>query len=249
MLTLLAHRERCLRNLLRTFVGTSLVFICCSQAASQSQTSETEALVWPEVDGHLQLPLQMRVLVFSGLEQGDNVPFQQWYAAAALGYQFKPILREHLINIDPDKEHYLVFGGGYEFLRTTQSGRSKDEKRVTVDITPAFRFPAEFLVRDRNYIEFRWIGSTYTTTYRNMLSVERDFLYHGFRFAPYGTAEAFHDGATDSWNQAWYTAGIQWPYKRLLKVETYYRRESCPACQPARWNAVGVTLHLFGTVR
>lgn len=56
--------------------------------------------------------------------------------AAALGYQFKPIRREHLENIDPEKEHYFLFGGGYEFLRTIQSGKMKDENRITIDVTP-----------------------------------------------------------------------------------------------------------------
>src|SRR5580698_3420646 len=94
-----------------------LATILCS-VLGWGQTSSTETEAWPEVDAHIQLPSHLRILTFAGLEQGIGYPFQQWYAAAALGYQFKPILREHLLNIDPDKEHYLVFGGGYEFLRT-----------------------------------------------------------------------------------------------------------------------------------
>jgi len=238
-------------RLLRMLLATSLIFIFCSRATGQSQTSgaETETLIWPEVDGHLELPSQLRALVFTGLQEGADYSYQQWYAAAALGYHFKPILREHLINIDPDKEHYLVFGGGYEFLRTTQSGGTKAENRIALEVTPGFRLPAEFLVRDRSFFEFRWINAVHSTRYRNLLSVERDFLYHGFRFAPFGSAEAFYDGAKQSWVQDWYTAGIQWPYKRLLMVETYYRRENCLSCTPAHWNAGGVTLHFFGTTR
>jgi hypothetical protein len=217
----------------------------CSQAACQSQTPDTEAQVWPEVDAHLELPANLRVLVFSGLEQGVGFPFQQWYAAAALGYQFKPILRQHLLNIDPDKEHYLVFGGGYEFLQTFRSGKMTDENRLTIDVTPGFRLPAEFLVRDRNWIEFRWIDGVYSTTYRNMISVERDFLVHDFRFAPYGAAEVFYDGSKHSWDQEWYTAGVEWPYKHLLMLDTYYRREHCSTCDPVNWNVGGVTLSFY----
>jgi hypothetical protein len=147
-------RTNCLRKIL---LGTAVMLIFCSAAASQSQPPDTETQVWPEVDAHFQLPSHLRVLALSGLEQGVGFPFQQWYAAAALGYQFKPILREHLLNIDPDKEHYLVFGGGYEFLRTTQSGIVKHENRITIDVTPGFLLPAKLLVRDRNWIELRWI--------------------------------------------------------------------------------------------
>ena len=220
-------------------------FIVCSHAASQSHGSDTESLVWPEVDVHLQLPSQLRILLFRGVEEGVNYSYQQWYAAGALGYQFKPILREHIRNIDPDKEHYFVFGGGYEFLRTDQSGKLKDENRMTLDATPGFRFPAEFLARDRNFIEFRWIDGVRSTTYRNLLSVERDFIVHNVHFSPYGSVEAFYDGSKHSWDQEWYTAGVQWPYKRLLKLETYYRRENCPTCKPSNWNVGGVTLHFY----
>jgi hypothetical protein len=231
--------------LLRIFLALSLMAISCSSAAGQSQTDSTESEVWPEVDVHVQLLSHLRVLTFTGLEQGVGYPFQQWYAAAGLGYQFKPILRTHLENIDPDKEHHLVFGGGYEFLRTVESGKLKHEERLVIEVTPGFRPPAGFLVRDRNRIEFRWINGVYSTTYRNLLTVERDLLVRGFRFTPFGSAEAFYNGAPHSWNEEWYTVGIQWPYKRLVMLDTYYRRENCPTCNPRNWNAAGLTLNFY----
>jgi hypothetical protein len=229
----------------KIFLGTAVILVFCLGAAGQSQPPDTEAQVWPEGDVHLQLPSHLRVLALSGLEQGVGFPFQQWYVAGALGYQFKPILREHIFNIDPDKEHYLVFGGGYEFLRTTQSGIVKHENRITIDVTPGFLLPGKLLVRDRNWVELRWINGTYSTTYRNMVSIERLFLVHGFRFSPFGSAEVFYDSPKHSWNEEWYTAGIQLPYKSLLMVETYYKRENCSTCNPTDWNVGGVTLHFY----
>ena len=230
--------------LLLSLLAVSL-YMVCPRAAGQSAPEMTENEAWPEADLHLQLGSQWRVLSFVGLEQGAGYPYQQWYVAAAVGYQFKPILREHLLNIDPDKEHYLVMGGGYEFLRTTQSGIVKHENRITLDATPGFRLPADFLVRDRNWLEFRWIDGTYSTTYRNMLTVERDFLVNGFRFSPYGSTEFFYNGAQHSWDTQWYTAAVEWPYKRLLMIDTYYRREHCSTCNPTNWNVGGVTLNFY----
>src|SRR5271167_323251 len=178
----------------------SLLLIFCSVADAQSETSSTDTQAWPEVDVHIQMTSSLRILTFAGTEQGIGFPFQQWYTAAALGYQFKPILREHLINIDPDKERYFLFGGGYEFLYTTNSGKQTDENRVTLDGTFGFRPTARFLVRDRNWLELRWIDGVYSTTYRNMVTVERDFLVPGFRFSPYGSAEVFYDGSKHSWD-------------------------------------------------
>jgi hypothetical protein len=223
----------------------SLFMSVCSVAGAQTSAPNTETQVWPEVDAHIELPSNLRVLTFSGLEQGVDFSFQQWYAGAALGYQFKPILRPHLENIDPDKEHFLVLGGGYEFLRTIQSGKVTNENRVTIEGTPSLRLPSEFLVRDRNWIELRWIDGAYSTTYRNMLTVERDFVVHTFGFSPYGSAEVFYNGPKHSWNEEWYTAGVQWPYKQFLMLDTYYRRENCNTCSPASWNVGGVTLNFY----
>ena len=226
-------------------LGLILATIFCTGAVAPASAQSTETEVWPEGDAHIQFPSHLRVLAFTGLEQGVGYPFQQWYAAAALGYQFKPILKPHWQNIDPDKEHYFLFGGGYEFLRTAQSGNVKHENRITIDGTPTFRVTPRYLVRDRNWVELRWIDGNYSTTYRNLLALERDFRAHGVRFTPYGTAEVFYDGPKHSWDQEWYTAGVQFPYKRSFMLETYYRREHCATCTPEDWNAGGITFHFF----
>lgn len=231
--------------LLGAFFGASFVAISCAHASGQSLTAPTETQVVPEADLHLQLPAGWRVLAFTGLEQGAGFPYQQWYGAAALGYQFKPILRPHLENIDPDKEHYLVFGGGYQYLRTTESGKVTQENRLVIELMFNYRLPVNFLVHDRNRVELRWVNGSYSTTYRNQLGLEHDFLVHGFRFTPYGSAEIFYDGAKHSWNEELYTAGIQWPYKRVMMPDTYYQRVNCSTCNPPNWNVAGATLNFY----
>jgi hypothetical protein len=232
-------------SFLRVVLSLLTLMSLCPRCGGQSQPQTTETEVWPEVDAHIQLASNMRVLAFTGLEQGVGYPFQQWYAAAALGYQLLPILAPHLENIDPDKEHYFLFGGGYEFLRTVQSGNVKHENRITLDATPGFRMRRAILVRDRNWVELRWINGAYSTTYRNRATIERDVLTGTFRFTPYGSIEGFYDGSSHSWTQVWYTGGVQWPYKRLWMLNTYYRRENCDNCNPRSWNAAGVSLNFF----
>jgi hypothetical protein len=232
-------------TLLGILVGLSVSIVSWSGAAGQASTSSTENEAWTEADAHVQLGSNWRVLSFVGLEQAAGYPFQQWYVAAGIGRQFKPILRPHWENIDPDKEHYLLLGAGYEFLRTTQSGKVKHEDRITIDMTPSIRPLAKLLLRDRNWVELRWIDGKYSTTYRNLVAGEVDLRAHGIRFTPYGTAEIFYDGSKHSWDQEWYTGGVQLPYKRVFMLETYYRREHCPTCTPQNWNVGGITLHFF----
>lgn len=233
------------RALVRIFFGLWLSMFCPSFALGQSTPATSENQLWPEGDVHVEFPSNLRLLTFAGVEQGVGYPYQQWYAAAALGYQFKPILRPHRINIDPDKEHYFLFGGGYEFLRTIQSGKVKNEDRITIDVTLNVRPLARLLLQNRNWVELRWIDGAYSTTYRNMSSGQGDFRIHGVRLSPYGAAEFFYDSQTGSWNQEWYTAGVQWPSERRFMLDTYYRREHCPTCTPQNWNVGGVTLNFF----
>lgn len=229
----------------RTLFGSLLAGVSCLGSLAQSQSDSTETQIWPEADAHVEFLSHWRMLAFGGTEQGIDYAYHQWYGAAGLAYQFKPILRPHLQNIDPDKEHHLVFGAGYEYLWTLQSGKVKKEDRITIDLTPSFRTPGNFLIRDRNWLELRWINGNYQTNYRNMIAVERDFLVRGFRFTPHGNVEFFYDGQSNSWNQEWYTAGVEWPYRHVFMLDTYYRRENCPTCKPAIWNVAGMTLNFY----
>jgi Protein of unknown function (DUF2490) len=212
-------------------------------ASSRSVGQPTE--VWPEVDAHVQLPSDFRVVATAATRQGVAFPYQQWYVAASFGYQWMRMTMPHLVNMDADKEHYVMLGGGYEVLHTVQSGKVKNENRLLLDPTIGLRLPAGVLVRDRNRVEFRWVEGVYSTTYRNQISVERAFLVRGFRFSPYVSPEFFYNGARHSWSQERYNAGVQWPYQHLLMLDTYYLRRACSACSLGSLNVVGVALNVF----
>lgn len=227
-------------------LGLFLATVFHPGAAGQSQTPTTGSEVWPEVDAHIQLPSNLRALVFAGSQQGVGFPYQQWYLGAGLAYQWKRVSSHRHTNIDPDREHLFVFGGGYEFLQTNRSAKTSDNSRFLLDATSSFRLPAEFLLRDRNRVEFRWVNGAYSTTmYRNRITIERDFLVHGFRFNPYGSSEFFYNGAKDSWYQERYSAGVHWPYKKFFALDTYYLRKNCATCKPANFNVAGVTLNFY----
>jgi hypothetical protein len=229
--------------LLRVLLRLAIITLCNSGAAGQSRSTDVE--LDPEMDAHVQFASNLRLLAFGGLTQGVSFDYQQFYAAAAVGYQWKPILKPHLINIDPDKEHYVVVGGGYEFLRTNQSEKIKDENRMTYEVLLGFRPYGGMLLSDRNRIEFRWINGKYSTTYRNRPALEHDFLLRDFRFTPYGSVELFYDSSKSSWDQRWYSGGIQLPYKRAIMLDTYYRLENCTACKPQNAKIVGMTLNIY----
>ena len=236
------------------FIVWLLLSIPFSRVVAQVAASTSQTQWNQEVDAHVQFASQWRAIAWVGGTEAQNYPFQQWYAAAGLGYQFLPFSTPHTQNIDPDKEFYIVVGGGYEYLDTTSSG--KVENRGTIQATFGYMFPGDVLVRDRNWLELRWVNGKYSTTYRNMLMLEHEFRIHELRVSPYGSVEAFYDGAgrtaeaayggaKGSWNQWWYTAGVQLPYKRQFMTQMFYRRENCSTCAPENWNEWGISFHFF----
>jgi len=222
--------------------GLLLIMLMGSVASAQSNTVGE---FWPAVDAHVEFTDNWRLLAFVGLKKGEEFAYQQLNAGVGFGYQWKTISKPHLLNIDPDKEHIFVFGGGYERLQTLQSGNPSNENRLVLQGTVGYRLSSRFFVSDRNRVEFRWVNGTYSTRYRNMLFGLYDFKIHEFRFSPYASAEAFYNGAVGSWNEEQYAAGIEWPYKRLLMLQTYYLRQNCTTCNPAHLNVGGLTLNLF----
>ena len=227
---------------IKIVVGVALMAAFCLPASAQSQTVGE---FWPAVDAHIQFADNWRALAFVGLKKGDEFSYQQVNAGLGLGYQWKAISKPHPENIDPDKEHNLLFGGGYERVQSIQSGSPSNENRLALAAVAGFRPASRLLVTDRNRVEFRWINGVYSTRYRNLLFGEYDITIRKFQFSPYASAEAFYSSATGSWNEEQYTAGVEWPYKRLLMVQAYYLRENCTTCKPEHLNVGGLTLNLF----
>lgn len=170
--------------------------------------------------------------------------YEQVDAGLGLGYQWKTIQKPHLENIDPEKEHIFLLGGGYEYLHTV-SGKPKYENRLVVEALAGTRPVSRLLIRNRNRVEFRWVNGVYSTRYRNNLSLNYDITAGRFRCTPYTSAEAFYDRAMGSWYQEQYTAGVEWPYKRVVMIQIYYLRQNCNSCNPAHLNVAGLTLNLY----
>ena len=230
-----------MKSLAKAVVVVTVILTSCAPAFSQAQTAGE---FWPEAYVYCQLPENWRLLAIGGLKNSEETGYRQVNAGIAIGHQWMRITKPHLENIDPDKEHLLVVGGGYENLQTI-SGKTKFENRMVIEGMPGFRPFSRFLVRDRNRVEFRWINGVYSTRYRNQLSAEYDIKVHDFRFTPYGSAEMFYNGPTSSWNEQEYTAGVEWPIKHILQIQTYYLRQNCETCKPPHLNVAGLTLNFY----
>jgi len=213
--------------------------------AAHAQLPATGGQGWYIGNVWVQLPHHLRFLAAGELNAGTNYSYQQWSAGGGLAYQWKRVTElTHLININSDKESRLVFASGYEYLWTEQEGSTTAEDRLLVEATPREPPFGRWLLEDRNRVEFPWVDGAYSTRYRNRLTVERDLLIDNFRFTPYVSAEFFYSFDKNSWDEQRYAVGIQWPYRRLLMLETYYLYQHTTKA-PTSTNVFGVTLNLY----
>jgi len=225
--------------------GTAVALTGLTPGRALGQASSDGDAVWGSLEGHAQLRSNLRALVLGESKSGTDYSYQQWILGVGLGMQLKRFARPRLVDLDPDRDHSLVVGTGYEYLKTDETAKPSSENRLLAELTGRARPPAEFLVTDRNRFEFRWVNGVYSTRYRNRLVVERATRVGGLRFTPYLSAEFFYDWAHDSWNEEQYAAGIEWPYRHVLKLSTYYLRQDCTTCSPRRLDVIGLALDYF----
>jgi hypothetical protein len=211
----------------------------------RAQLPSTAGQGWYTGNLWLQLPHHLRFLATGELNAGTNYSYQQWIAGGAFAYQWKRVTHlAHLVNINNDKESRATAGAGYEYLWTEQEGTATAEDRIVLLVTPRYRPFERWLLEDRNRFEFRWVDGDYETRYRNRLEVERDLLVKNFRFTPFASAEFFYSFNKDSWDEQQYSLGIQWPWRRLFMVETYYLYQHTSSA-PTSTNVFGITLNVY----
>jgi len=178
-------------------------------------------------------------------ENGEDFGFTQVKTVATLSQRMKRIVRRHTDNADEENDYNLVFGAGYEYLRTTQNGGVKHENRLLVEATPRHAPGLGLLITDRSRIEFRWNDGVYDFRYRNKLTVNRTFDLGKLKLTPYAAGELFWDRNHHAWNENQYAFGVQLPLRRRVMLDLYYLRQNCTTCKQDPLNVFGVTVNLF----
>lgn len=225
--------------------GQVLLFLAVAASPAWAQSSSTAGEFWPGLSLRYQWPSALSLIAFSEVKNAEDIPYRQLGVGAHLGYQAKRMARAHLVNIDPSKEHSYFASVGYEYLHTIQSDVESYEDRLSVQATLRQRPASRVLLEDRNLVEFRWVDGTYSTRYRNMLTVEADLLIDKLRLTPYASAEVYYSWSKSSWNEQQYAVGIEWPYRDWGKLDTYYLRQNCTTCNPAHLDVAGLALSLY----
>ena len=228
------------------FLIATFVLLLAIPSCLLAQGSSEE--FWPSAKLKLEFGQKAGIQLVGERQSGEDVSRTQRKFSVIGSYRFKRIVtvRE---DIDQEKNHNLVLGAGYEYLDTNDTGKIKRENRLVIQGTPNYSLsPFKLLVQDRSRIEFRWVNGTYSTRYRNKLTVERSLRIEHFAITPYTSGEVFYDKQHKNWTENQYAFGLIWPYKHLLSIDSYYLRQNCTTCKEAHVNAVGLTVTIFWKV-
>ncbi|HEX4998381.1 MAG TPA: DUF2490 domain-containing protein [Terriglobia bacterium] len=211
---------------------------------ASGQNPDTGWELRPKVVAAIELRPRTRLDSWVETEHGLNFPFQRWRTGALLSLRMKPILKLHTYDIDQNRDNYVVLAGGYEFLHTVEEGETRTENRIIAEITPNIPL-AGLLFSDRNRGEFRWIDGDYRFRYRNRLVIGDRLETGGFKYTPYLSGEVFYDQSRHEWNQTRYGFGVQFPYRKILMLDTYLLHQNCTGCAQSPVNMVGIILNLY----
>jgi hypothetical protein len=231
-----------LKSVARVFLCAALPYLNGTIATGQVQDTKWEGR--PKVASAIDLLPRTRLETWVEWQNGLDFPFRRWRTGGLLSRRIKPILNMRLRDIDEDNDHYLVLGGGYEYLHTLAHGSLTIDNTIIAYATPHVLY-AGLLLSDRNRMEFRWINGVYDFRYRNRLTINRVSQVRAFRFTPYAYGELFYNSHHHSWNQSEYASGVQFPYKSRLMLDTYLLHESCSRCSHSSINMIGATLNLY----
>ena len=233
-----------LKQLASFVLLAALPYLNATMASGQVQPEQTVWEARPKVVSAIDLLPRTRLETWIEFQEGLDFSFHRWRTGGLISRRMKPILNLRLRDIDEDNDHFFVVGGGYEYLHTIDQGRLTIENTIIAQATPHIVLSG-LTLSNRNRTEFRWLNGVSNFRYRDRLTVIRQSEVRTFRFAPYGYGELFYNSTLHSWNQREYAAGVQFPYKSRLMLDSYWLRESCTSCSHGSVNMIGVTLNLY----
>jgi len=214
------------------------------------RAGDTQTELWPEAQGFFKLGERIRVHLLADV----------WYAPASwtpdgtssdseaetgvhMDVTLKPIARPRLRTRHWERERYLWGRVGYDYVWTPgDPAKPSHENRGIVELTGRIPLAAGLWAVNRARVDLRDKNGTYSTRYRERLTLERETPLFALETVPYVSAEILYDTRYDSWSEQRYQAGIELVLNRRWRLEPYYLRKEDQRSEPRHTNALGLVL-------
>jgi hypothetical protein len=199
---------------------------CVASAAGAQATNE----LWPELDVFWTPARHQRTMLeLSGTNEQESSKQQ-----ATIG------LYQDYLHLP---KGYLR--AGYRYTRSTNDA-SYRESRIVAEVTQRVVGDTTWRLVERSRAELRWVNGEYNLRLRERLHLQRFFASPPrFDPRPYGTFEAYYYSQYNTIARLAGRVGVEFRVWKASDIDLYLARQENSRGEPARVNALGVTVKLY----
>jgi hypothetical protein len=219
-------RARARRQASAGLLGLMLASCIANGAGAQSPVNE----LWPELDVYWTPAKHQRTLLeLSGSSEREAAKKQ---ATVGLYQDYLQLPSGYL-------------RAGYRFTFSTRDA-SYRESRIVTEVTERLSRSTTWRLVERSRAEFRWVNGDYSWRLRERLHLQRYFATpRRLDPRPYGTFEAYYYSQYNTIARLAGRAGMEMRLWPASDVDVYFARQENSRGEPARVNALGLTVKLY----
>ena len=98
---------------------------------------------------------------------------------------------------------------------------------------------------NRARVDLRDKDASYSTRYRERLTLERETPILGLETVPYVSVELLYDTRYDAWSEQRYQVGLEVVLDENWHLEPYYRRQEDQRSEPSHTNVLGMVVKFY----
>jgi len=221
-------RARARRHAASWLLGGGLMLASCIAEPARAQSPVNE--LWPELDVYWTPAKHQRTMLeLSGSSEREAAKKE---ATVGLYQDYLQLPKGYL-------------RAGYRFTLSTRDA-SYRESRLVGEVAQRVAGDSTWRLVGRSRVELRWVNGEYNWRLRERVHLQR-FFASPIRFdpRPYGTFEAYYYSQYNSIARLAGRVGVEvrlWPSS---DVDVYLARQENSRGEPARVNALGVTVKLY----
>jgi hypothetical protein len=140
---------------------------------------------------------------------------------------------------------HLMFKASYNYFYTPSNSK-KNESRAIAEGTVDVNLPAQLVLLDRNAFDFRWLGGTYSTRYRNRLRLERPFHRADTQgVTPYVQVEVAYTFSSGTITRVQTQLGAEYRLSTRLTLDGSFAHQDDRSASTDNVNAVQLTAKIY----
>lgn len=232
----------------RLFFSFILLLCCClmPETAVAQDTIPPQEEIWPEVDLYLKINDRHRLyFMVSGTRQRNS-----YFTDGSIGIHYDYFLkRENFLvkeAMDSTRKYNMWIRGGYMYAANPPSQEDVfREHTIVTEANHRIYLPDNWLLTNKNRVDWRVRDDQLTVRYRPRLNIERDFNTGYATFTSYAYAEYFINFGKSNLNRFRLCIGNEFWLFRFLSFEIYYLHQFANEPDIGKLDAVGLAVKLY----